>query len=69
MNDKIIRPGFVDDEHLEYLDELRASGETNMYGAGAYLREDFFFTRNEARDVLGYWMKTFSNRHPQEPPK
>lgn len=42
-----------------YLDELRDSGVTNMFGAGAYLREEFGFTRSEASAELSRWMKSF----------
>jgi len=28
-------------EYFNYLDELRDSGETNMFGAGAYLEAEF----------------------------
>ena len=35
------RPVLVTDEHLEYLDGLRDSGVTNMYGAGRYLEQWF----------------------------
>lgn len=57
------KPDFVTDEHLEYLDDLRDSGVTNMFGAGAYLRDDFDMDRKTAGAVLGYWMDTFSERH------
>ena len=59
------RPDFCLDEHLVYLDELRESGETNMWGAAPYLEGVFDFTKDEARKVLVYWMKTFSERHPK----
>ena len=55
------RPEVVTDEYLEYLDELRESGVTNMFGAGSYLEEEFGLTRNDARTVLMYWMNTFGN--------
>ena len=35
------RAEFITTEHLEYLDHLRESGETNMFGAGPYLQRDF----------------------------
>ena len=57
------RPEFVTDEHLEYLDELRESGVTNMYGAGAYIERDFELSQDESRKVVTYWMHTFSERH------
>lgn len=42
-----------------YLDELRESGVTNMYGAGKYLENEFSLTKNEAKDLLLDWMKSF----------
>jgi len=51
--------------YLEYLDDLRESGVTNMYGAGEYLEDAFSLSRRDARDILMDWMKTFSQRHPQ----
>lgn len=60
------RPEICDDEMLEYLDDLRESGVTNMFGAGAYLREAFDLSRGDASAVLAYWMRTFSDRHPRE---
>lgn len=49
-------------EHFEYLDALRESGETNMFGAGAYLQDAFGIDKAEARAVLGSWMKTFDGK-------
>jgi len=60
------RPAVCTDKHLEYLDDLRESGETNMYGARPYLQEEFGLSKIDARDILLYWMQTFSARHPQE---
>jgi len=58
------RPDACLDEHLEYLDELRESGDTNMYGATPFLMSEFRkLTEQEAREILQYWMKTFTERH------
>ena len=46
-------------EYFEYLDALRESGVTNMFGAGAYLENRFDLTRYEARDILLEWMNSF----------
>lgn len=46
-------------EVFEYLNELRDSGETNMFGAGAYLQVEFGFSRIEARKWLSEWMESF----------
>ena len=59
------KPDIVTQEHLEYLDDLRDSGDTNMFGAGAYLEYSFGLTRKDARIILTYWMTTFSERHPE----
>lgn len=46
-------------EYFDYLDDLRESGATNMFGAGSFLEEDHGLTRKEASAVLSAWMKTF----------
>ncbi len=58
----IEKPTKLTDEHLEYLDELRESGVTNMFGASGYLVREFDLTKDEAREILSYWMKTFGER-------
>ena len=57
------RPTIVEDEHLEYLDDLRESGATNMFGARPWLMNAFEMDDEDARTVLLYWMKSFSERH------
>lgn len=59
-----VRPEVATDEVLEYLDELRDSGVTNMFGAGEYIEMTFGYDRKEARAALLYWMHTYSERHP-----
>lgn len=51
------------DEMLSYLDDLRESGVTNMFGARPYVEEAFDIPAKAAGDVLLYWMETFSERH------
>jgi hypothetical protein len=52
----------VEQRHLNYLDKLRESGVTNMYGAGAYLEKAFTaLTKDESSAILSYWMENFSN--------
>jgi len=53
-------------KHLRYLDELRASGETNMIGACPYLENRYGINHKTASAYLRYWMHTFDERHPQE---
>ena len=56
------KPEVVEEEHLEYLDDLRESGATNMFGAGTYLQDAFDMDRKDASAILNYWMETFSER-------
>ncbi len=52
------RPICCADEHLDFLDNLRASGETNMFGARPYLMSAFpDLSKNEALEVCMYWMR------------
>ena len=53
------RPEMVTDEHLVYLDNLRESGVTNMYGAGSYVQSEFALSKQEAHHILSYWMESF----------
>jgi len=63
---KVERPDFVEEEHLIFLDELRGSGEVNMYGAKPYLVDEFCLENREAGNLLTYWMGSFDERHPVE---
>lgn len=58
------KPDFVEDEYLEYLDDLRESGETNMFGARPYLADEFDLEAKQAGKILSYWIKSFAERHP-----
>ena len=52
-----------DVKYYEYLDELRDSGETNMYGAHLYLIEAYDeLDKTQAKDILLDWMETFGKR-------
>jgi len=55
-----------DEKYYEYLDELRASGETNMFGAGPYLRSEVpELTKDASYKVMADWQNTFVERHAQ----
>lgn len=47
-----------------FLDKLRESGQTNMFGAAPYVSEAFGVSKYEARDLVKNWMQTFDERHP-----
>ena len=59
MEETVTRPEGCTTEHLEYLDRLRASGRTNMFGAASYLQSERGMAENEAHATLKYWMVTF----------
>ena len=43
--------------HVEFLNELRASGQTNMFGARDFLMDEFIdLKEKEATAILLYWM-------------
>lgn len=46
-------------EEFEYLNTLRESGVTNMFGASPYLQQAFGVSRHEARNILSLWMQSF----------
>lgn len=54
------------EEVFLYLDELRESGKTNMYGACPYIQEVFQISKSEATKLLAEWMNTFAERHRKQ---
>ena len=47
-------------EIFQYLDQLRESGEVNMFGSAAYVQEEFELSRKDAQRVVEEWMQQFS---------
>jgi len=46
---------------FNYLNDLRESGATNMFGAGAYIVERFDIDKRQASEILSKWMDNFNN--------
>lgn len=46
-------------EAFEFLNDLRESGEVNMYGAGLYIEDRFGHDKIESRRLLKLWMENF----------
>ena len=44
-----------------FLNDLRDSGITNMFGARPYVMEAFTLDKREAGDLLMLWMKNFNS--------
>ena len=45
-------------EYFAFLDSLRETGVTNMFGAAPYLVEVYDMDKRKARDVLLSWMQS-----------
>ena len=56
---KITEP--TQEEVNKFLDTLRESGETNMFGAGPYIQENFKITKYDANRFLVKWMENFND--------
>ena len=46
-------------EYYVYLEELRQSGVTNMFGSAPYLREEFGLGRRESIKIVANWMDNY----------
>jgi len=46
-------------DYYDYLEALRKSGVTNMFGASPYLEEEFGLSATEARKILLDWMHNY----------
>ena len=58
-----------DKEYFSFLNDLRDSGKTNMFGATPYLQSAFDLEKREAREILTRWMKSFSESIAEGLPK
>jgi hypothetical protein len=54
--------------YFDYLNDLRESGVTNMFGAGAYLEDEFGLDSEEAKNILVAWMSSFNEESKDEEP-
>ena len=41
---------------FDYLEDLRDSGQINMFGASPYIVEAFGLNKYQAREILSEWM-------------
>lgn len=56
----------TDNKYHIFLEKLRRSGETNMFGATPYLMKEFNLTREEATKILVLWMSTYDQKDYEE---
>ena len=55
----IKQPDTLREDVRLYLNDLRHSAVTNMFGAGAFLQLEFDMARREAAHQLKMWMENF----------
>lgn len=48
-------------EHKDFLDALRESGQTNMWGATSWLVDEFDLAERDAKIIQIEWMRSFAN--------
>lgn len=46
-------------EIFDFLEDLKESGQINMFGAAPVLQEAFGLNKYEAREILADWMKSY----------
>jgi hypothetical protein len=49
-------------KYLDYLNDLRDSGVTNMFGARPYLMQEFGIDAKKAQEVLLEWMSSYRGK-------
>ena len=49
-------------EVLEFLNILRDSGDTNMFGATPYIKDEFDLDSKESKRLLMLWMANFNDK-------
>lgn len=57
MEGKYLMP----EEYDIYLEGLRRSGVTNMFGASKYLEYEFGLNKKDAKEILASWMKDYEH--------
>lgn len=50
----------TDNKYWIYLEELRRSGATNMFGAAPFIEARFGVSNSKAREILLDWMKNYN---------
>ena len=60
LPDQMVADKHMRNEVYLYLEQLRDSGETNMFGAGVYLQKHFELPKSQAIMYLTDWMRSFN---------
>lgn len=57
--EEIVLPKDPNEEYFQFLERLRKSGVTNMFGASPYLAKAYGLSQKEASKILGEWMSRY----------
>ena len=52
----------LEQDAFEFLNMLRESGVTNMFGAAPFLQHQFGLSKQEAKEVLLEWMNSYRSK-------
>tara|TARA_R100000664_G_scaffold13144_1_gene21105 strand:- start:5499 stop:5714 length:216 start_codon:yes stop_codon:yes gene_type:complete len=55
----------IKNEVFLYLEELRESGETNMFGAAAYIQNEFNLDKKTSIKYLSDWMRSYNKQEEE----
>lgn len=56
----------TDNKYWIFLEKLRRSGATNMFGASPFLEYEFGITKSEAMKILLDWMENYKKSDYEE---
>lgn len=51
----------IEQNVCSYLNDLRESGDVNMFGASGHVELEFGLNKKEAKRMLSLWMKNFND--------
>ena len=66
LPDKMVADEHMRNEVYLYLEQLRETGETNMFGAGEYLEKHFELHKDTARRYLIDWMSGYNKKEEKD---
>jgi hypothetical protein len=49
-------------QEFTYLYQLQASGSTNMFGASAYVEDEFGHDKQESQKIVSLWMENWNQK-------
>lgn len=53
-------PKDIESKHMIFLEDLRQSGQTNMFGAVPFIQLKFKIDETKSRDILLFWLDNYN---------